>query len=50
MSNREYYSSVIRAIGEADLVNLYMPERQARGRYEEAVNRHDSNSTHSQRA
>lgn len=45
----EYYSSIIRGIGETDLVNLYVSERQAREHYEQAVSRHNNNSTQWQR-
>lgn len=45
----EYYSSICRGIGENDLINLYLSEQQAREHYEEAVNRHNSDSSHWQR-
>ncbi len=45
----EYYSSICRGIGENDLINLYWSEQQARQHYQEAVNRHDRDSSHWQR-
>jgi hypothetical protein len=46
----EYYCSICRGIGESDLISLYSSEQQARQHYEQAVNRHDTDSKHWQRA
>lgn len=46
----KYYCSICRGIGESDLINLYVSEQQARQHYEDAVSRHDSDSSHWQRA
>jgi hypothetical protein len=42
----QYYSSICRGIGENDLVNLFSSEQQAREHYEDAVNRHHSDTRH----
>jgi hypothetical protein len=44
-----YYSSICRGVGENDLIHLYLSEEQARQHYEEAVSRHNSDSSHWQR-
>ena len=46
----QYYSSICRGIGETALINLYASEQQARRHYEDAVKRHDSDSSRWQRA
>jgi hypothetical protein len=45
----EYYSSICRGIDENDLINLFSSEKQARQHYEEAVSRHNCDSSHWQR-